>query len=80
MITFTQTVTVADDGSLRMNAPAQLRGKTVEAVLVAQPIRELSEETDANGYPLGFFEKVAGSITDPTFQRHPQGEYEVGSQ
>lgn len=26
---------------------------------------------------LRFLEKTAGSITDPTFERQPQGEYEV---
>jgi hypothetical protein len=27
-------------------------------------------------WPPGWFEATAGSITDPTFVRHPQGEYE----
>lgn len=29
------------------------------------------------GWPPGYFETVPGSITDPTFKRHPQGEYQI---
>ena len=32
---------------------------------------------DENGWPAGFFERFAGCIDDPTFERPPQGEYEV---
>ena len=31
----------------------------------------------AHGWPPGFFEQTAGALADdPTFIRHPQGEYE----
>ena len=32
--------------------------------------------TQAADWPPGYFESTLGSITDETFIRHPQGEYE----
>lgn len=44
--------------------------------LVAKRRRELTKRADASGWPEGFFD-LAGSITDPTFVRPPQGEAEA---
>lgn len=33
-------------------------------------------ELDANGYPIGFFERTAGALADDPIERAPQGEYE----
>jgi hypothetical protein len=44
--------------------------------LVAKRRRELARQAEANGWPEGFFD-LAGSITDPTFVRPPQGETET---
>jgi hypothetical protein len=46
-------------------------------------ILPLDKDASAAGLPMDrdawrrFIEKTAGSITDPTFVRHPQGEFEV---
>ncbi len=48
-------------------------------------IHPLDQDAQTRGTPcvpmnreswLRFIEKTAGSITDPTFERHPQGEFE----
>ena len=48
----------------------------VEFLIVKQR-RELARQAEANGWPAGYFESTAGSITDPTFVRPPQGAPEV---
>lgn len=45
--------------------------------LVAKQRRELARQAEANGWPAGYFESTAGSITDPTFVRPPQGAPEA---
>jgi hypothetical protein len=48
----------------------------VEFMLDKQRRAELARIAVAHGWPPGF-SQTAGSIDDPTFIRHPQGEYEV---
>ena len=38
---------------------------------------ETKPAVDKNGWPIGFFERFAGCIGDPSFERPPQGEYEI---
>ena len=45
--------------------------------LLAKQRRELAHQAAANGWPEGYFERTAGSITDPTFVRPPQGDVEA---
>jgi len=45
--------------------------------LLAKQRRELAHQAAANGWPEGYFERTAGSITDPTFVRPPQPEAEI---
>jgi hypothetical protein len=46
-------------------------------VVVLQPQGASSAATPSEqGWPAGYFEQVPGSITDETFVRPPQGEYE----
>lgn len=47
----------------------------VEFLLEKRRRAELEELAVAHGWPPGF-SKTAGSIDDPTFVRHPQGEHE----
>lgn len=58
--------------------PAEARNEVRDFVefLIAKQRRELAKRTDANGWPEGFFD-LAGSISDPTFVRPPQGEAEA---
>lgn len=59
------------DRRLELDAPADWPdGTEVEIYAVVQKI-----PTDREAW-LRFIEKTAGSITDPTFIRHPQGEFE----
>ena len=44
-------------------------------IKVEPPSRIVDEPVDANGWPIGFFERTAGQI--PDLERPPQGEYEV---
>lgn len=57
----------------------ELRGEVRDFVefLLAKQRRKQTDHAEANGWPEGFFEHVAGSITDPTFERPPQGDSET---
>ena len=62
-----------------INVPRELRNRDVEVIILR--IDEKTEngdgvEVDANGYPIGFFERTAGSIPDFP-EREPQPPYEV---
>jgi hypothetical protein len=59
--------------------PAEARNEVRDFVefLIAKQRRELARQAEANGWPAGFFESTAGSITDPTFVRPPQGAPET---
>jgi hypothetical protein len=48
----------------------------VEFMLDKQRRAEIERIAVAHGWPPGYFTNVIGSIDDPTFVRHPQGEYE----
>lgn len=66
------------DGLLTLRIPTALRETDVEALLVLKPVTSpKSAETDTLGWPPDFFTKIAGSISDDTFQRWPQSEYET---
>ncbi len=57
--------------------PKELRNRNVEIIIL--PLDEKSEnasETDANGYPVGFFEETAGSLPDFP-EREPQPPYDI---
>ena len=62
-----------------ISVPLELRNRDVEVIIL--PIDEKSEngdvvDVDANGYPIGFFDRTAGSI--PNFpDREPQPPYDV---
>jgi hypothetical protein len=76
-----QTIQVAErtgkDGILHLRIPVGQPEADYEAVVVLQPQRAAPEaEPVKQGWPAGYFEQVPGSITDETFVRPPQGEYE----
>ncbi|MDD2760138.1 MAG: hypothetical protein PHH11_07575 [Methylomonas sp.] len=56
--------------------PEELRHQPVEIIIwpLSEP-NQAVEETDANGWPIGFFEQTFGSIPDLP-ERESQGEYE----
>jgi hypothetical protein len=45
-----------------------------EVTVVVHVLPAISHDVDANGWPIGFFEAVAGSM--PTLERAPRGEFE----
>ena len=55
------------DGTLNLRIPLGKPNVECEVVVTIQP------KTDERGWPLDYFD-LAGSITDETFVRHPQGE------
>ncbi len=73
-----QTIRVLEktgkDGTLLLRIPLGKPEAEFEVVVVVQPTE--SEKTwtaEERGWPAGYFD-LAGSITDETFVRHPQGE------
>lgn len=60
---------------IHISIPKELQHHPVEVI-----IRSLEEtaqqETDANGWPIGFFEATAGCLADDPIERAPQGDYE----
>lgn len=63
-----------------ISIPKEMRNRDVEIIIL--PLDEettngTAVETDANGYPIGFFEETAGSLADDPIERAPQGEYET---
>ena len=59
--------TTGKDGALHLHIPIGKPEMECEVVVVVQP------RTENRGWPPGYFD-LAGSITDETFKRHPQGE------
>jgi hypothetical protein len=61
------------DGTLNLTVNV---GVADADVAVTVQVRELTrpDGIDANGWPIDFFERVAGSM--PNLQRAPQGEFE----
>lgn len=69
-MTQTVTVQVDADGVLTLPLGEINANKFVRVTIESMPLDTDREER------LRFIQATAGSITDPTFVRHPQGEYE----
>jgi len=54
------TAHTGNDGVLKLEFPTS-PNQTFEVVVIFQPIQE---ETDALGWPIGFFEETYGSLAD----------------
>src|SRR5262249_7561608 len=67
-----------DDGILHVDIPVGVPNSEFEVVVVLQPKAVVTKPHTSEdlGWPPGFFEQTAGSIQDPTFRRHDQGEFE----
>ncbi len=67
-----QTISILEktgkDGALNLRIPLGKPEAEFEVLIVVQPAA-----ADERGWPPGYFD-LAGSITDETFMRHPQGE------
>ena len=69
-MTQTLTARVDADGVLRLPLGEDNANKVVQVTVQTIPLDATREEW------LRFIENTAGKIDDPTFVRHPQGEYE----
>jgi hypothetical protein len=62
------------DGRLHLSVDVDVPDVDVAVVVTVTPVNTPSA-LDENGWPKGFFERVAGSM--PELRRGSQGEYEV---
>lgn len=53
---------IGEDGILKLEVPTGLSAREVEIVLVMQDAP--MQAVDANGWPLGFFERTYGALAD----------------
>jgi hypothetical protein len=65
------------DGVLHLEIPVGAPEAEFEVVVVLRPGLPASAPATPEdlGWPPDFFEETAGSIQDPTFRRHDQGEF-----
>lgn len=63
----------AKDGTLNLTVKVGAGDADVEITVQVRAVNS-SERVDVNGWPIDFFERVAGSM--PDLQRAPQGEFE----
>jgi hypothetical protein len=75
MSTIHTTTHTGPDGILKLEVPLNLPDADVDVTLIVQP-RKVSRGVDREEW-LRFINQAAGSIDDPSFFRHQQGEYEV---
>ena len=78
METYRSLGKVGDDGILHLDIPVGVPNSEFEVVVVLQPRAGATqpEAPEDPGWPPGYFEQTAGSIQDPTFRCHDQGEFE----
>lgn len=61
------------DGTLNLTVNVGVADADVAVTVQVRPLSPV-DELDANGWPIDFFERVAGSM--PDLQRASQGEFE----
>jgi hypothetical protein len=61
------------DGTLNLSVNVGVPDVDVAVIVRVKPLAP-ADELDANGWPKGFFDRVAGSM--PELRRAPQGQYE----
>lgn len=66
---------IYQDAPSSISIPEELRHQPVEIIIWPLAKTEI-EQTDANGWPIGFFEETAGAWAGEPLIREPQGEYE----
>jgi hypothetical protein len=70
------TAQVGADGVLTLTVPLGREGANMTVRVVVETVEAPAGPITEPEEWRRFVERVAGSITDPTFVRHPQGEYE----
>ncbi|MCI0642829.1 MAG: hypothetical protein L0Y72_01810 [Gemmataceae bacterium] len=64
---------VGDDGVLRVTVPVGIQDADQEVQVTVEPV---AKKTMTQKEWEAWVQSMAGSITDPSFRRHEQGEYE----
>jgi len=61
-----------------ISTPEELQHQMVEIIIWPLGKSGINQalETDANGWPIGFFEATAGCLADDPIEKAPQGDYE----
>lgn len=75
---------IGPDGLLKLELPTELANTDLEVLVVMQPL-EASKAINGNkaltpeelGWPPGFFEQTAGSLSDDPIVIEPEGDFEV---
>jgi hypothetical protein len=71
------TARVGEDGVLALTVPLGPEGANQTVRVTVETVGEAAARPALSREEWGrFVRDMAGRITDPTFQRHPQGEYE----
>lgn len=58
---------IGEDGVLKLEVPTGLPARDVEVVLVLQETSP--QAVDANGWPVGFFDRTYGALADDPIER-----------
>jgi len=66
------------DAPSTISIPEELQHQVVEVIIRVLDKSETKQqiETDANGWPIGFFEETVGAWAGEPLERESQGEYE----
>ena len=67
---------VSANGILSLTVPLDAADAYKAVRVTVETLEEATPLTDRDAW-LRFLEKTGGSITDPSFERPPQGEYEI---
>lgn len=70
METFKLKSHIGRDGLLRLEVPTGLSAREVEVLLVIESPSDIS--VDSNGWPVGFFERTYGSLSNDPIERPAQ--------
>jgi hypothetical protein len=68
---------VGNDGMLKLEVPAGIAQRTMDVLVVMQPVDAAEGEVDALGWPVGFFERTYGSLADDPIERGEQPPLDV---
>ena len=66
---------------IHINIPEEFQNHPVEVIIIAldESVNTEIKETDANGWPIGFFEKTAGAWAGEPLERESQVDYEINT-
>jgi hypothetical protein len=69
----TLTSRVGADGTLNLNVVLSPADANKEVHVTVETLEPISDRAAW----IRFLDQMAGAIDDPTFERHPQGDYEI---